>query len=613
MSEAQWAIETPSPDSSKSVAAGSSMGRLGIWVSIVACILAIVSAASVLNTILKNAKLPFAWDSAGHAWEGLIIARDFLCGDILSLAADTWRQAWWPFFHSWLLAPAFIFLGNTYVAARILSLICFLGFLITSHLIACELSKERGPWVGLITIILASTSLPILTLSAMSMTEIPALFFCSLSLLFYMKALRCEKACWLIGASLSMAAAFFTQTHLGLFLIGAILLTQATGKHKILSSFNKWLWGPALLIAVFWFADSRHILLFYSHSTFQPEFYKFWSMENWLFYPHAFLFSYHPVVWEALAIAMGFFVSLARLRDPAVRVLFFNVLVGFVLMIFKLDHRMRYIITIVPCLWLLGSLGITDIALFMTRSLKKPMKRAAVLTTAGVLCCILLGPSVMARYRNYAQFSLRDELWCDERQGKAYEFIADNVSRDCNHFSLFTSFDYYNSLKSPTIRWNLEVQRFRTELATKEKKQRVLQYSRDLLHRRDTSAYRRLEEYLRFRNVNVYEYHLLSFVKALDVNAYQSYRKSHALNPFSDKIADVNDMDPRVCCLILIFKDGEDPVNRYAAEFLAKHPEWRVIASRHFDDLGVEIMLYGKNARQAFSGPCASNAHPDGM
>jgi hypothetical protein len=564
-------------------------------------ILAVASSAFIFNTLVRNPRIPFAWDSAGHAWEGLIIARDILNGDLFSFAADTWRQAWWPFFHSWLLAPAFIFFGNTYMAARSLSLICFFGFVLAIYFIGCELSRERGRWIGLLAVIFASTSMPLLTLSAVCMTEIPALLCCSLALLFYLKALGNENKSSLIAASLCMSAAFFTQTHLGLFLISAILLTQATGKHKAFSRFNGWLFGPALATAILWFADPRHILLFYSHSTFQPAFYEFWSLENWLYYPKVLLFLYHSSLFAALAAILGFILSLSKFRNPAVRVLLFNIVIGLALMLLKLDHRARYIVSLVPCVWLLGSLGIVEFMCSVAEKIGHVRRRLGFMTAAGILACLIVAPGIMATYRNYEQTWLSHELWSDERQEKAYEFIAGNVPESCNHISLFTSFDYYNSLKSTTIRWNIEVQRFQGELATNERKERVSRYLSNFVRRRDAVSYRQLEDYLRFRNVNVYEYHLLSFVKALDAGAYLDLRKGKALNPFSDKIADFGTVDPRVCCLILVFRDGEDQVNRYASEFLAQHSEWQKIANRRFDDLGVTITLYHKTAHQAWS------------
>jgi hypothetical protein len=555
-------------------------------------ILTVASSASVLKTIFRCAKIPFAWDSAGHAWEGLIIARDILSGDIVSLAADTWRQGWWPFFHSWLLAPAFILLGNTYAAARIVSLVCFAGFAVTTYFIGLELSEKRGHWVGLAAVVLAITSLPLLVLSAMSMTEVPALLLCSIALLFYLKALRNERARMLAGASVFMAAAFFTQSHLGVFLIAAIVLTQATGSHRVFSRFNAWLFGPALAIAAVWFADPRHIWLFYNHSTFQPAFYSFWSLENWLYYPRVFLFVYHVSAAAAAVVLGGALFSLGKLREPAVRVLFFNVLVGLVLLIIKLDHRVRYTVSIVPSLWLLGSLGVVDFGHLAAGRVRGSAKRFAFVTAVCVCACAVLVPGAAATYRNYPDSLIRHEFWSDERQGPAYEFIARQAPRDCNHFAFFTSFDYYNSLKSTAIRWNLEVLRFDDELATREKKKRVMQYLGDFIRLRDSASYQRLEDFLRLRNVNVYEYHLMSFAKALDPDVYQKLRQSETLNPFSDKIADVGAIDPRVGCLIIVLRDGEDQLNRYAADFLAEHVEWCATAGKRFDDLGVTITLY---------------------
>jgi hypothetical protein len=562
--------------------------------SIAVGLLAVTSSAYVLKTILGYSKVPFTWDGAGHAWEGLIIARDVMTGDIFALMADTWRQGWWPFFHSWLLAPAFILFGAGYAVARCVSLAFFACFVATAHCIGREMSSRDGHWVGLIVVILSTTSWPLLALSALSMTEIPALFLSSLGLLFYLKALKSEGQRHLLAASLLMAAAFFTQPHIGLFLILAILLTQVTSGQSIFSRFNRWLFGPAFVVALVWFIDPRHILLFYDHSTFQPAFYEFWSLENWLYYPRYFLLVYHSNVIAGAAVSLGALYSLRRFRDPEVRVLFFIILVGLALLIAKLDHRERYIVSIVPAIWWLGGLGIVQAARKIAGRLQDSRKRNILVAAVSICLCLILVPGAAATYRGYPEALIRVHYWADERQGPAYEFISANAPAGCNHVAMFTSFDYYNALKSSTVRWTLEKRGLQEELTTRKIKKQTMQFLRSFLLERDRASYNRLENYLRFRNINVYEFHLLSFAKALDEHLYRSILQGKVLNPFSDKIVDPVALDPQVCCLIVIAKDGEDSLNRCATEYLAKGTGWRSSATGRFDDLGVTIALYTK-------------------
>jgi hypothetical protein len=570
--------------------------RTGAFISILAVILMAAASASLFVTIQRQAKIPFAWDSAGHAWEGLIIAQDILSGDFISFIADTYRQAWWPFVHSWLLAPALIFLGKTYFAARLVSLLCFVGYACTSFLIGIEMSDGKCRyWIGLIVVATGVTSLPLLVLSAMSMTEMPALWLCSLTLLFYVKALRTASVGCLVGASLFMSATFFTQPHIGVFVIAAILLTQATGGCKILSRFNRLLFGPFLALMAAWFIDPRHITAFYGHSTFQPVFYRFWSLENWLFYPRSILFVYHSSFFAAILVILGFLYSIRRLREPAVRVFFFNALIGLALLLIKLDKRGRYIVSIVPSLWILGSLGIVEIASIVATRLQDHKKQIGIAAACGACACMLMIPGVVQTYRTYPGFLVAHDFCGDERQGKAYDFIVNNVPRESNHIAMFSSFDYYNGLKSTTMRWHLEVQRFDDQLATRQNKRMATLYIRDFLRDRDGSSFHRMIDFFHYKNVNVYEYNLLSFMKAMDSDAYQKFRSQTKLNPFSDKILHMPSINPRIGCLVIIYRDGEENINQYAREFLSNNVAWRTITTRRFNDLGVTITLYEQN------------------
>jgi hypothetical protein len=372
------------------------------------------------------------------------------------------------------------------------------------------------------------------------------------------------------------------------------LLTQLTSGQRIFCRFNSWLFGPALVIALIWFIDPRHILLFYDHSTFQPAFYEFWSLENWLYYPRYYLFVYHSSIFAGVAVSLGALYSLRKFRNPGIRVLLFIILIGMALLIAKLDHRERYIVSIVPAIWWLGGLGIVDAVRMWANRINDSRKRRILVAAGGACACLVIVPGATATYRDYPDALIQVHYWADERQNRAYEFISAKAPAGCNHVAMFTSFDYYNALKSSTVRWVLEKRQFPEELATREIKKRTMRYLRSFLLEKDAASYHQLEDYLRFRNINVYEYHLLSFAKALDGNLYQRLRQGKPLNPFSDKIADPAALDPRVGCLIVIAKDGEEPLNRCAGEYLSTRTGWRVVTSERFDDLGVTIAWYTK-------------------
>lgn len=508
---------------------------------------------------------------------------------------DTYRQGWWPFFHSWLLAPAYILLGNSYSAARSVSLVCFVGFLITLYLIGLEMSERMGHWVGLSAVVLATTSMPILAYSAMSMTEVPGLFMSALTLLFYLKALRSRRASFMFAASIFMSLTFFTQWHHGVFVISAILLMQMLNTPPIFSRASLCLLCPFTLLMVGWFVYPQHITSFINHATFQPHYYRFWSLENFGYYPKSFLQVYHSSPLVATVVVMSVLLSVRKLREAKVKVLFLNLLVGIGLLTFKLDHRHRYIITLVPIIWILGSHEFVAFVSGVAAYVKNARQRFACLLTGSLCVCLLMVPGVVRMYRTYPQSLIQYEFWSDQRQKEAYEFIAENVTghRD---LAMFSSWDYFNSLKGPTVRWQLEARRFDEEVRSREKKQKTMQYVRNLLANRNGLAFSELVGYFGSRNVNVLEYHLLSFMKALNGDAYKEYRQAHALNPFSDKIADVLRMDERITCVLGVYRNGEEDLNQYAERFFAGQSTWKEVSVRRFEDLNIVLKIYERRS-----------------
>ena len=217
----------------------------------------IATSTFIFLNIIKFRNIPFNWDPAARACEGLIIANDLKAGDIISLFTDTYKQGWWPFFHSWLLAPAFILFGNTYVVARSVSLFCFILFIPAIYFISLEMSEKHGHWIGLIITSFVLTSWPILSNAAICMAEIPGLLMTFVTLLFYLKAIRHQKSYLFAFTSILMAFTLFTKWHHGIFVIFAVSFTQLTNNKKILSLRN--FLESGFSGASFYFSFGKHI------------------------------------------------------------------------------------------------------------------------------------------------------------------------------------------------------------------------------------------------------------------------------------------------------------------------------------------------------------------
>jgi len=560
-------------------------------VFLIVIVLAIAACASIYSTIVKYQNIPFPYDSAGHAYEGLRIAEDLKAGGIISFIADTYRQAFWPFFHSWTLAPAFIIFGSTYSTARAVSMLCFMIFIAAVYFTAAEMDETRGHWVGLIVVCLALTSLPLLVLSAMSMSEIPGLMMTFLTLLFYLKALRSGKSFLYVCAGVFMSLTFFTKWHHGVFVIAAIFITQLTYTKKLFCRTNYSLLLPFVLIMAGWFIYPRHLSSFYFATTFQPHYYKFLSLENFLFYPNSFLHTYNASLIVAVVITVCFIISLKNIKDPRVRLLAIQIFFGLILMTIKLDKRDRYIVTMVPSVWILGATQLVDIVhRFKSRITDNRIKFSlAFILISGILAMSFL--KIPEVYKKYPNSLVNYNFHSDEKPGKAYEFISENVD-DHNHIAVFGTWDSFNSLHSTTIRWNIEVRRANEISLWENKEEKAYHYFRQLLKNRDRAAFHNFMDFLESKDVIVTEYNLLSFMKALDKQAYQDFRSVRSINPFTDKISDLNSIDSRVTCLITVYESGEKYINSYVDQFFSGQREWREAKRRVFDDLGITITIY---------------------
>ena len=547
-------------------------------------------ASSVYLTIIKFRDIPFPWDSGAHAYEGLRIALDLKAGDMISFIGDTYRQGWWPFIHSWLLAPAFILFGNSYAVARGVSLFCFVLFVPILYGISTEMSEKHGHWIGLMTAYLALTSLPLLVLSAMCMSEIPGLLMTFITFLFYLKAIKHQHSYLFAITGILMALTLFTKWHHGVFVILAIFITQLAITKKILSRSNFSLSLPFLLIMIGWFIYPRHITSFFGHSTFQPQYYKFLSLGNWLFYPKSFFQVYHSFWIIAIIVAIGFLFSLRRVKDPRIRLFIIYVLIGLILMTIKLDNRDRYIITIVPAIWVLGASQLVEIVDYFKRRLSNKRLKIALASLILVGIAIVTFISVPRLYKGYPQDLVNFNYYSDERPNKAYEFIARNVDRH-NRIAVFGSWDDFNSLNGPTIKWHIEGRR-ENDPMEKNKRRKAYHYFLQLLKRRNKESFHDFIYFLENKDVRVDEYHLMSFMNILDKKALQDYREKIDINPFTDNIADFDSLKDRINCLVTILNKEEKELNRHTALYMSEQDEWTEHAREKFLDLRITVIIY---------------------
>jgi hypothetical protein len=564
------------------------------WAAVFVALITLLGASFVYATIVKFHDIPFPWDCGARACEGWRIAQDLKSADLVSFIGDTYRQGWWGFFHSWLLAPSFLLLGATYAAARLVSLVCFVLLIVLIYATALEFSKERGAAIGLMTVVLTWTSLPFLVYAAMSMAEIPGTFMTFLTLLFYLKAMKTQKAFFFVTTGILMALTLFTAWHHGVFVIFAVVLTQLTLQRKIFSRANRYLLLPFLVIIIGWFAYPGHITSFYGHSTFQPHYYRLMSLDNLIYYPRYFIGLYHGSWVIGAAMAIGFVFSLRKIRNPAVRLFAAQIALGLVMMTIKLDNRPRYIISLVPSIWLLGSSGLLDVADRLKRRFTRTRRGQALAFVALSGAAVLFIGSAVKLYHSYPDKLVRLNYTSSEKLVPVYEYLAEKAGA-LRRLAVFGSWDYAESPNSPTIRWQIEVRRSRDAGARQEMKKAVHRLFGAMLTEWTREAYRNFVGFLESKDVRVDEYHLLSFMKTLDSEAYDRYRKNSDLNPFSDKMIDPEALEPDVDGLITIRYGPEKDLNAFLDRYLAGQRKWTEVASRRFDALDLTVALYERS------------------
>jgi hypothetical protein len=124
------------------------------------------------------------------------------------------------------------------------------------------------------------------------------------------------------------------------------------------------------------------------------------------------------------------------------------------------------------------------------------------------------------------------------------------------------------------------------------KKEKAYTKFYNLLKKRDKKSYNEFIHFLEIKDVTVHEFHLLSFMKTLNIDAYRNYRKSNAINPFSDKITDTRKIEDQISCLITIYNIKEETINHYAEQFLDNQVDWIAFKRKEFVDLGIIIEIY---------------------
>jgi hypothetical protein len=268
-------------------------------------------------------------------------------------------------------------------------------------------------------------------------------------------------------------------------------------------------------------------------------------------------------------------------------------------MTIKLDNSHRYIITIVPFMWILGAGQLVDFAYYLKEHLIGKKIKIALASIGIVGISVTLFLSIPSLYSAYPDLLVKVNYQSNENQNQVYEFISQSVESH-DRVAVFGSWDYQNSPNVPNIKWHIEVRKEKEDEDNTKKRKKAYSLFWQMLKKRDQESYLAFINFLKYKDVTVEEYHLLSFMKVVDEKSYKEYRRSSSLNPFSDKIADLNALDSQISCIITILNPEHKELMVHTSQFFDQQKEWIEYNRNEFDSLGIIVILYKKEDAYTF-------------
>ena len=299
------------------------------------------------------------WDEAGFIWLAGQFRQLIAQGDWPQFFALTAKQDFYPFFQGWYLAIFTFFAPYSYLVARLASTIWLLPTVIFSFLIIKRLDNKKLPTILLVFTILTSPT--VLFFYSLALKEGMGQALTVIALYFYFIG---QKRNWpLLFAGLIATLLFLTKYNFGLLLIAAIvcdITIQLIILRDIKVIVKKALFFVLALVLVlpFWFARVsggwQGLWLFLQNvpDSHLPV------VGHLLFYPLEIL-NFATLSWP-LSVVMfaGFVYSLKNIKKSEVRTLAFLFLLNLFLAMRNFDkHQFRYLFTSLPAFFILGSYG----------------------------------------------------------------------------------------------------------------------------------------------------------------------------------------------------------------------------------------------------------------
>lgn len=328
----------------------------------------------------------FYWDESHHALYGLHIYQDIQDQNWDKFWSDTGRQTMWCFLHSWFLGAWFLIFGLSYASARSLNLVFFVSSMILTYLIAIRINREKGWIIGIIASTMIIFSASILDMASACMIEALSMFFSLLFVLTYITAVENKKSGLFFLAGVFLGLLTLSKYQHGFVMSCAVFVIAIWGlldnRKLIMQWFYRYfaLFSGAFITAGLWF--------------FSPPSAKKIAMVFWVYreggwnaqkglpfiqkildYPNIILNYYTFSSLIGVLFFVSLFYAFIRYRKNInIRTLLVIIIIPLVLYTIIDHHEIRYISSLVPLIYVLFGLMLTDFYAFVIGLAKEKKK-----------------------------------------------------------------------------------------------------------------------------------------------------------------------------------------------------------------------------------------------
>lgn len=329
--------------------------------------LIVLSVSVIVAIFVRHLYIPLAninWDEAAFLSWTYNTFQDLKEGNFTNFLKATREQLYYPPLQPWSFYPFIYLFGFSIEKARVYGLIWFVlgSFLI--FLLGRHLSTKYSNFVGLMSSLLFLSSPMTLLLSSMAVKETMGVALSLLTFYLYFRARERKKVWEYLLVSLALTALTLTKYNFGVYIGIALFLEGIVAvvflKKKLFELLSHGLiFLPFSCFFIFWFSWKSYKISDFFHFL-SPVWSgtagltDFWGYN--LFYPRAIVFMYAPSVVAGMLLLITPVVALFYFHNHRVRLLWFAVIINLILgRLYSQNMQERYIFIVVPFLFVLAA------------------------------------------------------------------------------------------------------------------------------------------------------------------------------------------------------------------------------------------------------------------